>query len=194
MLSKAIFSRDRFGVKPLFYSSYQAIPLAFSSEMKELVPLLDKIAPSKHISSIFSAQFDYEFSSICAIDGITRLPPGSCAVYQNGHLSVSKWWNALDHLSICNDEYSQQVDSWRELFLDSVNLRMRSDVRIGTALSGGLDSSCVLAAMNFIANNSKNTFKGISNDWQHSVCCSYPGSDLDESRYAKQVQHLVAYL
>ena len=56
---------------------------------------------------------------------------------------------------------------------------MRSDVRIGTALSGGLDSSAVFAAMNYLSNqNTKNDRQ--AKDWQHGFCAHYPGSSLDE--------------
>jgi asparagine synthase (glutamine-hydrolysing) len=185
--SKATFCRDRFGVKPLYFTRICDYTLGFSSEMKGLTPLLSSISPSKYIDDIFSNQFDYEFSDLCAIDGITRLPPGSVGTFQNGQLSVTKWWNTLDHLFEVEKDYPTQVDSWRELFFDSIRIRMRSDVRIGTALSGGLDSSCVLAAMSEISAQSCGFNNRLASDWQHAICCSYPGSSLDESHYAQHV-------
>lgn len=185
--SKALFSRDRFGVKPLYYSELSGGSLGFSSEMKGLSPLLSSISPSKHIDDIFSYQFSYEFSGLCAIEGISRLPAGCVATFQNGRIAVSKWWNTLDHLSQVETDYSSQVDSWREIFFDSVRIRMRSDVRIGTALSGGLDSSSVLAAMSAISNKSDSSTIRFADDWQHGICCSFPGSSLDESYFARIV-------
>lgn len=185
--SKAIFSRDRFGVKPLYYTELSRGRLGFASEMKGLSPLLSSIAPSKYIDDMFTHQFNYEFSDLCAIDGISRLPAGCVGIFQHGKLSVSKWWNTLDHLFQVEPDYSSQVDSWRELFFDSIKIRMRSDVRIGTALSGGLDSSSVLAAMSAVSGRSSPFENRLADDWQHGICCTYPGSSLDESYFAKKV-------
>lgn len=187
--SKAIFSRDRFGVKPLYYTELPGGRIGFSSEMKGFAPLLPSIIPSKHIDYIFKNQFSYEFSDLCAVEGISRLPAGCVGVFQNGRLNVSKWWNTLDHLQQVEFDYPSQIESWRELFFDSVQIRMRSDVRIGTALSGGLDSSSILAAMSAISCKSDDFNNRLANDWQHGICCSYPGSSLDESYFAKAVAH-----
>ena len=163
--SKAIFCRDRFSVKPLYYAELSGGRLGFSSEMKGLSPLLSPIVPSKFIDDIFANQFSYDFSDLCAIEGISRLPSGCVGTFQYRRLSVCKWWNTLDYLCQVEVDYSSQVDTWRELFLDSVKIRMRSDVRIGTALSGGLDSSSVLAAMSEISRKSVGLNNRLADDW-----------------------------
>ena len=124
---------------------------------------------------------------MCAIKGIKRLPSGCIATFQDGRLLIDKWWNTLDHLAMVNYDYSSQVEQWRELFFDSVKIRMRSDVRIGTALSGGLDSSSVIAAMSAIGSQAHETNSRLACDWQHGICCSYPDSSQDESSYARLV-------
>jgi asparagine synthase (glutamine-hydrolysing) len=67
--------------------------------------------------------------------------------------------------------------------MDSCKLRMRADVTIGTALSGGLDSSATISAMAHLAKNNNSYAK----DWQHAFVASFPGTPLDESKYAKKV-------
>ena len=77
------------------------------------------------------------------------------------------------------------MELFRELFLDSCKLRMRSDVTIGTALSGGLDSSATICAMAHLSKNSEDA--RMNNDWQHAYVACFPGTPLDETKYAKMV-------
>lgn len=183
----ALFGRDRFGIKPLFYTIFAGGSLAFSSEMKGLSHLLDRVEPAIGIDHFFSHQFEYESTSKCVIAGLSRFPAGSSAFFQDGELHFSRWWNTLDHIMTIENSYAQQVEHWRELFLDAVRLRMRSDVRIGTALSGGLDSSSILAAMGHVANTTGSDNDRLATDWQHGFCCHYPGSQLDEAKWANMV-------
>jgi asparagine synthase (glutamine-hydrolysing) len=186
---KTLFlSRDRFGKKPLFFTKLSNGGFVFSSEMKALYCFLKEVSPSKKINEHLAYLFDYEHTADCVIQGIERLPAGHLAVYKNGYLSVRRWWNTLDHIEKPPKRYEEQVERWRELFLDSVRIRMRSDVPIGTALSGGIDSSAVLSAMSYIGTSPNNKFYGTSN-WQNAFNCSYPKSTLDESKWAKIVTH-----
>lgn len=184
---KLTLCRDRFGVKPLYYTMLSDGRIGFASEMKGLVPLLSSVSPAPYIDSIFRHQFEYEFSDLCAVGGIRRLPAGSFAELNNGRLDIIKWWNTLDHVCLDQGTYASQVDCWRDLFLDSIKLRMRSDVRIGTALSGGLDSSSVMAAMALIGSSTMHRDRRIADDWQYGICCTYPGGSLDETRWARKV-------
>lgn len=185
----ALFGRDRFGKKPLFYSELSSKNLVFASEMKAIYPFLSSVEPSDNISLHLKHIFDYESTGDCVVKGIKRLPPGHFAYYKDGKMSVERWWNTLDHLENPPLRYEEQVERWRELFLDSVKIRMRADVRIGTALSGGLDSSATFSAMSFLANQF-GSHERETNDWQHGFCAHYPDSDLNESHWAKIVtQH-----
>lgn len=62
---------------------------------------------------------------------------------------------------------------------------MRSDVTLGTGLSGGLDSSATICAMSYISRNCAD--ERANKDWQHAYVACFPGTDLDETKYAKQV-------
>ena len=70
---------------------------------------------------------------------------------------------------------------------------MRSDVPIGTALSGGLDSSSVLAAMSAISEITPYLIVDFSSDWQHSICCSFRSS-LDESFMPRKLRNHLVFL
>ena len=184
-LKEGIIGRDRFGVKPLYYSFLNQHSLIFGSEMKAITPFLDSIAPSKHINVFIQNMFNYESTEECVINGIKRLRPGHYLSFKNGKVNILRYWNTLDYLVFKNVSYCDQVEEWRNLFLDSVRIRMRSDVAIGSALSGGLDSSSIVSAMSHISR--LNSGSRVSKDWQHVFCSSFPGSENDETKWAKKV-------
>lgn len=177
-------SRDRFGKKPLFYSTL-GHDFTFASEMKAIAPLLPKIEPNRKIIDDISHIFYYESMEECLIKDIKHFPAGYYGWYTKGSLSLTRYWNTLDHLIEVPNSYEEQVEMFRELFLDACKIRMRSDVPIGTALSGGLDSSAVFGA---IAHLSQNGAGARSNtDWQHAFTASFPGTPLDELEWATKV-------
>ncbi len=184
-LERLFLSRDRFGVKPLFYTEFPGGGMAFASEMKALMPLLDTAEPNKAMFDRYFADNHYENQKECLIRGIWRFPAGHNAWYQNGTLKIERYWNTLDHLVTVPESYGEQVEQFRELFLDAVKLRMRSDVRLGTGLSGGLDSSATICGMSHIAGNVAD--ERANKDWQHAYVACFPGTELDETKYAKAV-------
>ena len=105
-------------------------------------------------------------------------------IYENNKITKKRYWNTLDHIKLNNLSYSEQLESWKYLFLDSVKIRMRADVPIGYTLSGGLDSSSIVAAASQISQ--KNNDERISNDNINLFNSSFPNSFNDESKYAKK--------
>ena len=187
--NKELFlSRDRFGKKPLFYSDINE-KFIFASEMKAIYPFLNKVDTSKDFQWMKKNVFLYESTEKCLIDGIKRFPQGSNGIYRNGKLKIYRYWNTLDNLYDTPQNYEKQVEEFRELFMDACKIRMRSEVRMGTALSGGLDSSSVMSSMAHLFNNGQIDFG--KKDWQHAFIACFPGTALDESKYAKMVtKHL----
>ncbi len=184
-LEKAILGRDRFGVKPLFYSMINSKNFIFGSEMKSITPFLDHLIPSKDIDEMTKRIFTYEQTEECVIDGIKRVEAGYYLIYENNKITKKRYWNTLDHIKLNNLSYSEQLESWKYLFLDSVKIRMRADVPIGYTLSGGLDSSSIVAAAAHISQ--KNNDERISNDNINLFNSSFPNSFNDESQYAKKL-------
>ena len=183
---KLFMSRDRFGVKPLYYTFLDddRTSIAFASEMKALMPLMKRVEPDRDIVTDPARIVYYESTDECVIKGIHRFPAGSYATFDNT-LSISRFWNTLDHLTELPPTYEEQVEMCREIFLDACRLRMRSDVTIGTALSGGLDSSATICAMSHLAR--KGADSRMNRDWQHAFVATFPGTTQDESVYAKTV-------
>lgn len=183
---KALFlSRDRFGKKPLFYTILPDGKFAFASEMKAFFPLLGEVRPNRALVMDARRIFNYESTDECVIEGVKRFLAGHCGWLRDGKLATRRWWNTLDHLAPAPTRYEEQVEQFRELFLDACRLRMRSDVPLGTALSGGLDSSATISAMAHIARHGKTQRMGES--WQHAFVASFPGTPLDETKYARMV-------
>jgi len=181
---RLFLSRDRLGKKPLFYGISDTGAFIFASEMKALFPLLKTVTPN---GPLFSSQnvFRYEASQDCVIKEIKRFPAGHAAWMHDGRLSIRRWWNTLDHQIDTPKRYEEQVEQFRELFKDACRIRMRSDVPLGTALSGGLDSSATIATMENISKAGRS--ERISTHPQHAFVASFPGSPLDESNYARAV-------
>lgn len=184
-LEKSIFlSRDRFGVKPLVYAQICG-GYCFASEMKALLPIL----PVTSINYELFRNFDdmkYEASGCSLIKEIHKLEPGHSIFIKKDFFEKKRWWCTLDNLpEMIPERYEERVECFRELFLDACKLRMRSDVTIGTALSGGLDSSATICA---IANIAKEAgLERVNRNWQHAFVAGLKGTALDETEYAKKV-------
>lgn len=180
------FSRDRFGKKPLFYS-FLGERIVFASEMKAITPFMQEIKIGEQFSWCQSHMYEYEGTEHCLIAGIKRFPAGSWGIWKVGEqkIKINKFWETLDHLVEVPNTYEEQVEEFRRLFLDSCRLRMRSDVPLGTALSGGIDSSATICSMSYIVNELQE--KSVNSDWQHAFIANFKGTFLDESTYAQSV-------
>ena len=127
----------------------------------------------------------YERTDKCLIDGIKRFPANHFGTYQDGKLKFTRYWNTLDHLVSPSEKYEDQVDEFRYLLTDACKIRMRSDVPIGTALSGGLDSSAVISIMSQIVKMDPRIKVG--EKLPRAFIASFSGTILDETKYAKKV-------
>lgn len=142
-------ARDRFGVKPFYYSIKTNGDFVFASEIKALheskwIPKYDNLK----IWAQYLVDGIYDHTDETFFEGIYQISAGSCFsidVKQSTKPQISKWYYGLNDISI--DTREQQVIEEELLFLleDSVRLRFRADVPIGLCLSGGLDSSLLFA-------------------------------------------------
>ena len=185
---KLFISRDRFGIKPLLYYSDKK-HFAFASEMKAFLKL--DWFPLEFDGGMVSASLSdpkwVEGTEQTLLQNLRHLLGGYClTLQQDKKIKIRRWWNTLDYLETAPTSYKDQVKHYRELFLDACRIRMRSDVPIGTALSGGLDSSSIISAMSHIQ-HSQNMGERLANEWQNAFVATYPGSEIDERVYADQV-------
>lgn len=175
--SRRLFlARDRFGKKPLFWA-HSPYGLCFASEMKALLPLLPTHTPHPELSRSSRRIMSYEATEECLIMEVRRFPAGHWAVSRGEDPVPIRWWLTLDHLAPVPDSFNEQAEVFRGLFLESCRLRMRSDVPVGVALSGGLDSSASLCAM---ASIDREYSSGVP-DWRNAFTAGFPGTPLDET-------------
>ena len=153
---KLLLARDRMGVKPLFYSDINNIVI-FGSEIKAILchPAYSRDMNYEGICHYFT--FKSIPAPFTAFNGIYSLLPGEMLIFSNWNITREKWWK------ICfteNEEYEELYVKKRilELLEDATRLRMISDVPFGAYLSGGVDSSSVVALMTRFTDRSVKTF------------------------------------
>ncbi len=168
--NELFLARDRFGEKPLFYTRLSGGGYAFASEMKALFA-----HPEVHVSPRDSAVRDYvegrffEDGEETMFDGVTRLMPAHALVVDDKGTIRRTWryWTP-DYSVVDGFDEAAAVERFRDLLEQSVRTRLRSDVPVGTSLSGGLDSStivCLLAAARMQTPTlTQNTFSGRFDD------------------------------
>jgi asparagine synthase (glutamine-hydrolysing) len=184
---KSLFmARDRFGVKPFHYQ-LDAGQLAFASELKSF-KYLEGYQPEidTETAGVFlDDPFGVEGSQRTILRGVARLQGGHWALFKNGQLTVRRWWNTLDHLVEVPARVEDQAARFRELFEDSVKLRLRSDVPVGTCLSGGFDSTAVVCALARIGREEGHARQ--AREWQQTFVATFPGAENDERPQAEAV-------
>ncbi|MFV8467092.1 asparagine synthase (glutamine-hydrolyzing) [Flavobacterium sp. LB1P62] len=137
--------RDRMGVKPLYYSFYNEA-FYFASEQKALftagVPFkMAQDGLEEYIFNRFVAGENTLYQNVKKV-----LTGHSMTIHEGGKTTTQKWWNLKKEIQN-QPEIKNPVEWFRETFDDSLKLRMVSDVPVGVLLSGGLDSSSVLASL-----------------------------------------------
>ena len=140
-----LLARDRLGIKPLYYADTPA-GFAFASEVKALlaIPEFDRAVDLSALDQFMT--FLWTPDPKTAFRGVRKLPPAHCLVYRDGEARVFEYWDvAFDEDDSLSE--AEWVERLREQVARSVRAQMLSDVPLGAFLSGGLDSSTIVALM-----------------------------------------------
>jgi len=182
-------ARDRFGEKP-FYYCLNNHEFVFASEMKALWAA--GVERKLNLRMLFNfITIGYTDNPGCAeetfFENVLRLPPASVLFYTPAkhELVIEKYWDidpAIQNKQISEDE---AIEQFRRLFSTSVKRRLRSDVAVGTSLSGGLDSSSIIATAS--QQLSHVSHLPTSDSRLNSFTAVFPGFDKDESVFAMEV-------
>ncbi|MBT5588441.1 MAG: asparagine synthase (glutamine-hydrolyzing) [Gemmatimonadetes bacterium] len=153
-----ILARDRLGKKPLFYAQTSA-GISFASELTALMldpaidSELDHVAVDEYLTYLFVPHPRTPYLAV------KKLPPATVATYQDGQLQQRRYWH-VDYRSGEQDRRSEQdlVDELDEKLCEAVRLRLEADVPLGAFLSGGVDSSLIVAMMQKVGTGNVQTF------------------------------------
>ena len=178
-------ARDRFGIKPLLYAMTPE-HFVFASEQRALVQsgLIETSVDVDVARRLLLDAFGVEGSERTLCHQVRRLQGGHCMWLRKGQLEIRRWWRTVDHLPALPRTEVERVERFHELFQDAVALRMRSDVPIGTCLSGGFDSSAVVCTM--AAHEKAGMGPRDSAAWRHAFVATFPGALNDERPMAEE--------
>jgi asparagine synthase (glutamine-hydrolysing) len=167
-------ARDRFGIKPLYYTGV-GDTLYFASEIKALLPFVGQVETDlAALNDYLAFQFCLEGKTL--FKGVHELLPGHVLVAGRGRVDVRRYWQVYYHLDFDHTERYFE-ERLTELLMESVDLHKRSDVPIGGYISGGLDSSIVAC---LATRDGDAGFEGFTGKF--TLADKY-----DESRYAREV-------
>lgn len=173
---QCFIARDRFGVKPLYFHMAEG-QLIFASEPKAILALTKNAQINRQTLYDLLAKGELYVSGQSFYDGIEFLPPAHAMIvnYDGRITNSSRYWDYPESEGEPTHSDSEAIDEFEELFDDAVCLRMRSDVPVGLTLSGGLDSSAILASF-------------VKGDAGSPTCftSSYDGKHYDEVSWAEK--------
>lgn len=176
-------ARDRFGEKPFFYYFDRDKGFYFASEMKALWAVGIPREPNVNLLHLFLE------SGVCLhptdqtktfYNGIKQLDSGQyLKISSNSFTPIVKKYYSLDNLEINRDiSFDEAKDKFRALFSESINRRLRSDVAIGSSLSGGIDSSSIVLMINSMK---------AQNSIQKTFSARFSNFKKDEGEFIKEV-------
>ena len=173
--NELVLARDRLGKKPLFYAQTPS-GLSFSSELHSLLcdgeigREIDPAAIDEYLSYLFVPHPRTLYK------GVKKLPPATWAVFSGGQLRMERYWQVEYREEREKRALLERVEELDGLLREAVSLRLLADVPVGAFLSGGLDSSLVVALMRSVGHERVRTFS-----------IGFSDASFDELTYARQV-------
>lgn len=186
-------ARDRFGVKPLYYYHKPGHVFAFSSETTSFKHLQGyrRNFNEQLLSININDPYALEGLGYTPFENILQILPGHCMIVKKGaEIQQKRWWHIAEHLTKdIPKSLDEQSEKFYDIFRDSCKIRLASDVPLGTALSGGVDSSAVYSVVSDILNN--DLPDRVNDDSQRAFTAIFPGLPQDEQEYAQRASEYV---
>lgn len=180
-LQRLLLARDRVGIRPLFFCEDSG-RLLFASEVKALRPVMRQSLrlDAGGLAQVFT--FWTTVGDRTVFQGVHSLPPGHMLVIEGGRQRISPFWAwcgavRAEQSLLSFEDASEEL---RELLIDAVRLQLRADVPVGAYLSGGLDSSGIVALI-----------RGVSSTPMRTFSVAFEDPEFDESAFQElMVDHL----
>ena len=172
---KLLLARDRLGKKPLHYALHKG-NLYFASEIKSILAVAPELAEVNAQGLLEYLYYGYVPDPITAFTGIQKLPPGHLLEFEDGKVEVRQYWELPEYDTHAPKNEEECLEELEHRLFEATKIRLISDVPLGAFLSGGTDSSTVVALMARASSGPVKTFSiGFTKD------------DFNESKWARMV-------
>ncbi len=172
---KVLIARDRLGEKPLHYA-FDGKRLLFGSEIKAILAVAPELAQVDRQALRQYVQFGYIPDPATSFSDIKKLPAGHLLELENGKLSVSQYWDLPEYGTYSPASEEECLEELEQRLEEAVKMRLIADVPLGAFLSGGADSSTIVALMARLSSKPVKTFS-----------IGFRKKDFDETPYARMV-------
>jgi asparagine synthase (glutamine-hydrolysing) len=172
---KVLIARDRLGEKPLHYT-FNGKRLLFGSEIKSILAVEPELAQTDRQALRQYVQFGYVPDPATSFLEIKKLPPGHLLELENGKLTVSQYWDLPEYGTHSPTSEEECLEELEQRLAEAVKMRLIADVPLGAFLSGGADSSTIVALMARFSSRPVKTFS-----------IGFRQKDFDETPYARLV-------
>ncbi len=172
---KLLMARDRLGKKPLHYALHQG-RLLFGSEIKAILTVAPELATVNHEALLQYMYFGYIPDPHTAFTTIQKLPPGHLLEFANGRIDVRQYWDLPQYGAHPPRTEEECLEEMEHRLAEAVRIRLIADVPLGALLSGGTDSSLVVALMARASSRPVKTFS-----------IGFRDEDFNEAQHARVV-------
>jgi asparagine synthase (glutamine-hydrolysing) len=172
---KLILARDRLGKKPLHYALHKG-NLYFASEIKSILAIVPELAEVNSQGLLEYLYYGYVPDSNCVFTGIHKLPAGHLLEFENGKITIRQYWDLPAYDTHTPKSEEECLEELEHRLFEATKIRLISDVPLGAFLSGGIDSSTIVALMARASSGPVKTFS-----------IGFEKDDFNEAKWARIV-------
>jgi len=172
---KLILARDRLGKKPLHYALHKGI-LYFASEIKSILAIVPELAEVNSQGLLEYLYYGYVPDSSCVFTGIHKLAAGHLLEFEDGRITIRQYWDLPAYDTHTPKSEEECLEELEHRLFEATKIRLISDVPLGAFLSGGIDSSTVVALMARASSGPVKTFS-----------IGFKKDDFNEAKWARIV-------